>query len=68
MKALAAKRNLALLAEQIRAFQPEAAAVFDEAGARELKALLPAGLSDPDPAWRGRVLHGRRLGVGRPDA
>jgi 1-deoxy-D-xylulose-5-phosphate reductoisomerase len=49
--ALAAKRNVALLAEQIRVFAPEAAAVFDEAAAGELKALLPA-------ACRTRVLHG----------
>jgi 1-deoxy-D-xylulose-5-phosphate reductoisomerase len=43
VKALAAKRNLVLLAEQIREFKPEAAAVFDEAAARELVPLLPAG-------------------------
>ena len=49
--ALAAKRNVALLAEQIRIFAPEAAAVFDEAAAGELKALLPA-------SCRTRVLHG----------
>jgi 1-deoxy-D-xylulose-5-phosphate reductoisomerase len=49
--ALAAKRNVALLAEQVRLFAPEAAAVFDEAAAGELKALLPA-------ACRTRVLHG----------
>jgi 1-deoxy-D-xylulose-5-phosphate reductoisomerase len=49
--ALAAKRNVALLAEQIRDLAPEAAAVFDEAAAGELKALLPG-------ACRTRVLHG----------
>ena len=49
--ALAAGRNVKLLAEQIRDFGPEAAAVFDEAAAGELKALLPA-------ACRTRVLHG----------
>jgi 1-deoxy-D-xylulose-5-phosphate reductoisomerase len=43
VKALAAKRNVALLAEQIRVFRPEAAAVFDESGARELKSLIGAG-------------------------
>ena len=43
VKALAAKRNLALLSEQIRLFEPEVAAVFDEAGRRELQTLLPAG-------------------------
>jgi 1-deoxy-D-xylulose-5-phosphate reductoisomerase len=43
VKALSAKRSLVLLAEQIREFRPEAAAVFDDAAARELLALLPAG-------------------------
>jgi 1-deoxy-D-xylulose-5-phosphate reductoisomerase len=43
VKALAAKRNLVLLAEQIREFRPEAAAVFDEDAARGLLALLPMG-------------------------
>jgi 1-deoxy-D-xylulose-5-phosphate reductoisomerase len=43
VKALAAKRSVLLLAEQIREFSPEAAAVFDEAAARQLMALLPAG-------------------------
>lgn len=51
VKALAAKRNLTLLAEQIRVFQPEVAAVFDEAGSRELQALLPADC-------RTHILHG----------
>jgi 1-deoxy-D-xylulose-5-phosphate reductoisomerase len=51
VKALAAGRNLALLAEQIQAFQPEVAAVFDEAHRRELERRLPAGC-------RTRVLHG----------
>jgi 1-deoxy-D-xylulose-5-phosphate reductoisomerase len=41
VKALAAKRNVALLAEQIRDFRPEAAAVFDQAAARTLESLLP---------------------------
>ena len=49
--ALAAGRNVKLLAEQIRDVAPEAAAVYDEAAAGELKALLPA-------ACRTRVLHG----------
>jgi len=43
VKALAAKRNLMLLADQIREFRPEAAAVFDDDAARELSPLLPAG-------------------------
>ena len=51
VKALAAKRNLTLLSEQIRVFQPEVAAVFDEAGRRELKTLLPADC-------RTRILQG----------
>ena len=51
VKALAAKRSVALLAEQIREFTPEAAAVFDESTARQLGSLLPAGC-------RTRILHG----------
>ncbi len=50
-RALAAGRNVTLLAEQIRTFAPEAAAVLDQARAAELKALLPAGC-------RTVVLHG----------
>jgi 1-deoxy-D-xylulose-5-phosphate reductoisomerase len=51
VKALAAKRNLMLLAEQIRTFAPEVAVVFDEAGGRELESLLPG-------SCRTRILHG----------
>jgi 1-deoxy-D-xylulose-5-phosphate reductoisomerase len=51
VKALAAKRSVALLAEQIREFTPEAAAVFDESAARQLAPLLPAGC-------RTRILYG----------
>jgi 1-deoxy-D-xylulose-5-phosphate reductoisomerase len=51
VKALAAKRSVALLAEQIREFLPEAAAVFDEGTARQLELLLPA-------TCRTRVLFG----------
>jgi 1-deoxy-D-xylulose-5-phosphate reductoisomerase len=51
VRAIAAGRNVALLAEQIHAFAPQAAAVLDEACAAELKALLPAGC-------RTAVLHG----------
>ncbi len=43
VKALAAKHSVTLLAEQIREFAPEAAAVFDENTARQLEPLLPAG-------------------------
>jgi len=39
---LAAGRNVVLLAEQIQSFQPEVAAVFDEAHRRELEGRLPA--------------------------
>jgi 1-deoxy-D-xylulose-5-phosphate reductoisomerase len=51
VKALAAGRNVNLLAEQIRAFAPEAAAVIDAAAAADLKTRLPA-------SCRTRVLHG----------
>jgi 1-deoxy-D-xylulose-5-phosphate reductoisomerase len=49
--ALSAKSNIALLAEQVREFGPEAVAVFDEAGARQLKELLPGDR-------RTRIMHG----------
>jgi 1-deoxy-D-xylulose-5-phosphate reductoisomerase len=51
VNALAAGRNVALLAEQIQSFQPEVAAVFDEERGRELQRLLPA-------TCRTRILHG----------
>lgn len=40
---LAANKQAALLAEQAREFKPKAVALFDPAGAAELKAGLPAG-------------------------
>lgn len=43
VKTLAAGRNVALLAEQIRAFEPEAVAVLDEACARELISICGGG-------------------------
>lgn len=43
IKALAAKKNIALLARQIDYFSPELAVVFDEERASELKKLIPAG-------------------------
>jgi 1-deoxy-D-xylulose-5-phosphate reductoisomerase len=43
VKALAAKKNTALLAEQIKRFGPEIAVVFDEAAAKELQNILPPG-------------------------
>jgi len=42
VKALAAKNNTALLAQQVERFGPEVAVVFDEKRARELQSLLPA--------------------------
>jgi 1-deoxy-D-xylulose-5-phosphate reductoisomerase len=45
VKALAAKKNIRLLARQIEAFHPEVAAVFDENRAQELKDCLPAATS-----------------------
>lgn len=41
VKALTAKNNIELLAEQIVRFKPELAAVYDASGVRKLKALLP---------------------------
>ncbi len=43
VKALAAKKNTALLAGQIKRFSPEIAVVFDEATAKELQKILPSG-------------------------
>jgi len=43
IKALAAKKNVALLARQIDCFNPELAVVFDEENAVGLKKLMPAG-------------------------
>ena len=40
VKALAAKNNVSLLADQIKQFKPEVAVVFDEQRAQELKDLL----------------------------
>ncbi len=51
VKALAAKRSVALLAEQVREFTPDAVAVFDDDAARKLEPLLPQGC-------RTRVLRG----------
>jgi 1-deoxy-D-xylulose-5-phosphate reductoisomerase len=44
VKALAAKSNLERLAEQIRVFRPDVAAVYDERGAERLAALLGDGV------------------------
>jgi 1-deoxy-D-xylulose-5-phosphate reductoisomerase len=41
--ALAAGRNAARLAEQVRRFRPRFVAVADEGAARELRAMVPAG-------------------------
>jgi 1-deoxy-D-xylulose-5-phosphate reductoisomerase len=43
VKALAAKTNITLLAEQIEQFTPELAVVYDEDSARQLKNKLAAG-------------------------
>ena len=51
VKAVAAKTNVSLLAEQIQRFSPELAVVFDEARAQALRKLLPA---ETDV----RILHG----------
>ena len=42
VKAVAAKTNVSLLAEQVQRFSPELAVVFDEERAQALKKLLPA--------------------------
>jgi 1-deoxy-D-xylulose-5-phosphate reductoisomerase len=44
VKALTAKTNVDLLTEQIGAFRPEVAVVYDEPSANELKANLPRSL------------------------
>jgi 1-deoxy-D-xylulose-5-phosphate reductoisomerase len=41
IKVLTAKSNLKLLAEQIEIFRPQAAAVYDESSAAQLKSILP---------------------------
>jgi 1-deoxy-D-xylulose-5-phosphate reductoisomerase len=43
VKALAAKKNVSLLARQIEQFHPELVAVFDENRAKELEDCLPPG-------------------------
>jgi 1-deoxy-D-xylulose-5-phosphate reductoisomerase len=43
VKAVAAKTNVSLLAEQVQRFSPELAVVFDEERAQALRKLLPAG-------------------------
>lgn len=43
VKAIAAKKNVTLLASQIEQFNPDVAVVFDENWAQELKNLLPPG-------------------------
>ena len=45
VKALTAKRNVALLAEQIARFAPAVAAVFDRETGHQLKQILPAGVA-----------------------
>ena len=43
VKALAARKNVELLARQIEQFHPDVVAVFDEQRAQELKDHLPPG-------------------------
>jgi 1-deoxy-D-xylulose-5-phosphate reductoisomerase len=43
VKALAAKDNVSVLADQISRFRPEIAVVFDEAAAAQLKNVVPEG-------------------------
>jgi 1-deoxy-D-xylulose-5-phosphate reductoisomerase len=43
VKALAAKKNVSLLTEQVNQFNPEIAVVYDEDCAQELKRSLPGG-------------------------
>ncbi len=45
VKALSAGHNIELLCEQVRSFKPDLAVVFDEKGARELRKMLPSGIS-----------------------
>jgi len=51
VRALAAKSNVALLAEQVSRFQPDLAVVFDEERSRELRRRIPAGAGV-------KILHG----------
>ncbi|MBW2366482.1 MAG: 1-deoxy-D-xylulose-5-phosphate reductoisomerase [Deltaproteobacteria bacterium] len=44
VKALAAKNNIAILAQQIQTVTPDIAVVFDPESARELKAMLPTSV------------------------
>jgi 1-deoxy-D-xylulose-5-phosphate reductoisomerase len=52
VKALTAKNNVDLLAEQIETFRPEMAVVYDELSAKKLKAGLSRGLGGVE------ILHG----------
>ena len=51
VRALTAGKNIAKLADQVRRFRPDVAAVFDENGAAELARRLPRGFSL-------KILHG----------
>ncbi len=44
VKALTAKENIELLADQIEQFAPELAVVYDDASAKKLKTILPSGV------------------------
>ncbi len=51
IKALTAKTNVKLLAEQIQSFHPELAVVYDQPSVQQLKDLLP-------PGFTVEILHG----------
>jgi len=51
VKALTAKQNISRLAEQVKQFRPEMAAVFDASGARALAEMLPKDITV-------KILHG----------
>jgi 1-deoxy-D-xylulose-5-phosphate reductoisomerase len=61
VQALAAKRNVSLLAEQVQQFRPKLAVVYDEAAARALEQSLPAGtgveVAFGDAAYREAAAH-----------
>ncbi len=61
VKALTGARNITLLAEQIRQFRPEIAAVFDSQGAKQLAALLsntiPVNIVYGESGYREAATH-----------
>ena len=61
VKALAAKKNVELLARQVEQFHPDMVAVFDEQRAQELKGYLPPGTAVDilcgDDGYRAAAAH-----------